>query len=230
MRYTSLVVVALVGPLSLSILVGCRMACRLTARLQTKVRAVRGDPVPPIADSYSHNDQPGPRGGSPGKRALPRAPNSRGPQWDTPTGTQACPCGWHGVPKGRYKQDKEQSQAPGIQPSTFSSLGAALGRGFSQFGEDFCSDLPVLPRPPSLNPQVIPAGNKQKGFFLCKADGNPTCRAPVGRCNAKCPPKRASTWGHRAHLFPRVTPANLIKSLMQGVMRTGGSSLSPASS
>lgn len=34
MRYTSLVVVALVGPLSLSILVGCRMACRLTARLQ----------------------------------------------------------------------------------------------------------------------------------------------------------------------------------------------------
>lgn len=35
-RYTSLVVVALVGPLSLSILVGCRMACLLAARLERR--------------------------------------------------------------------------------------------------------------------------------------------------------------------------------------------------
>lgn len=39
--YTNLVVVALVGPLSLSILVGWRIACRLAARLKTaKVKVV----------------------------------------------------------------------------------------------------------------------------------------------------------------------------------------------
>lgn len=198
----------------------------------TKVRAVRGDPVPRIADGYSHNEQPGPRGGSPGKKARPRAPNSRGPQWDTPTGSQAHPVA---ATASRRDATARQGAKPGSGDPTqrLSSLGAALGRGFSQFWEDFCSDLPVLPVP--LNPQVVPAENKQKVF----SSGRIPCAKPMGiqpagllRDAAKpsAPQKERLRGGHGAHLFPKVTPANLIKSLIQGVMRTGGSSLSPASS
>lgn len=56
-RYTSLVVVALVGPLSLSILVGCRMACLLAARLEeiTEVKCYASEELIRMQDTPSEN-------------------------------------------------------------------------------------------------------------------------------------------------------------------------------